>query len=239
MQEVTAAALDLARATDAPIPRPLPDIGLIPTGVRTDDVYDELTDRLARLRQRAWDLVQSPDRSVGTLRDYATIGIAAHAAAFHTGPLGPASTSIARARSWQGLSTHLAALVSPAPNDDVVHADLTALSNERDPRRGRPARDRVRRQERPNLHHHRSHPLHSRPLRVSTGDEITDNPVLARARLDGGLAPAPERTFDAVTRLYQGLRSRPEPVPARGPAPTLTAANRTAGVEPVGMQVDA
>ena len=130
MQDVTLAARDLARATESHDPHSLPDIGLIPTRVRTGDVLVELTDRLARVRQRAWELVNSPDRSVAALRDLATIGIAvhAHAAAFHAGPTGPASTLVARGRSWEALGSKLAALVSPAPHDDVVRADLTALA---------------------------------------------------------------------------------------------------------------
>src|SRR5450756_275675 len=44
------------------------------------------------------------------------------------GPTGPASTLVARGRSWQALGGKLAALVSPAPHDDVVRAHLTALA---------------------------------------------------------------------------------------------------------------
>ena len=36
------------------------------------------------------------------------------------------------------------------------------------------------------------------PARALTGDEISDHPELVRARLDGRLAPAPERQLDDV-----------------------------------------
>jgi len=265
MQHVTLAARDLARATESPEPRSLPDIGLIPAQVRTGDVLVELTDRLARVRQRAWDLVNSPNRSVATLRDLATIGIAvhAHAAAFHAGPTGPASSLVAHGRSWQALGSKLAALVSPAPRDDVVRADLTALArllpaaaplsspgraHEPDPtirRTGATLGGAVALMTEVADHNARTFAKITRtstvyvPARELTGEEITDHPELVRARLDSRLAPAPERQLDEVNRLYQDLRSHPIPNPALGPSLGHAEADRAVDVEPIGLQVDA
>ena len=77
------------------------------------------------------------------------------------------------------------------------------------------------------------------PARALTGDEITDHPELVRARLDGRLAPAPERHLDEVSKLYRGLRSHPSPTAAFGPALGHAAADRVVDVEPIGLQVDA
>jgi hypothetical protein len=265
MQHVTLAARDLARATESHDPHPLPDIGLIPTSVRTGDVLVELTDRLARVRQRAWELVNSPDRSVATLRDLATIGIAvhAHAAAFHAGRTGPANTLVARGRNWQTLGSKLAALVSPAPHDDVVRADLTALArllpavaplsgpgraHEADPtirRTGATLGGAVALMTEVADHNARAFATITRtstvyvPARALSGEEITDHPELVRARLDGRLAPAPERQLDEVSKLYQGLRSHPSPTTALGPALVHAQADRVVDVEPMGLQVDA
>jgi hypothetical protein len=265
MQHVTVAARDLARATESHDPHSLPDIGLIPTSVRTGDVLIELTDRLARVRQHAWELVSSPDRSVATLRDLATIGIAvhAHAAAFHAGPTGPAGSLVARGRSWQTLGSKLAALVSPVPHDDVVRADLTALArllpamaplsgpgraHEADPtirRTGATFAGAIALMSEVADHNARTFAKITRtstiyvPARALTGDEITDHPELVRARLDGRLAPAPERQLDEVDKLYQDLRSHPSPTPALGPALVHAQADQVVDVEPIGLQVDA
>ena len=207
----------------------------------------------------------SPERSVATLRDLATIGIAvhAHAAAFHAGPTGPASTFVTRGRCWQTLGSKLTALISPAPHDDVVRADLTALARLlpalaplSGPGRAHEA-DLTSRVTGATLggavnlmtemadHNARTFAKITRtstvyvPARALTGEEITDHPELVRARLGGRLAPAPERQLDEVSRLYQDLRSHPSPTPAPGPALGHTAAERAVDVEPIGRQVDA
>jgi hypothetical protein len=265
MQHVTLAAQDLARATGSQDPHWLPDIGLIASRVHTGDVILELTDRLARVRQHSWELVTSPDRSVATLRDLATIGIAvhAHAAAFHAGPTGPASTLVARGRSWQSLGNKLAALLSPAPHDEVVRADLTALArllpalaplsgpgraHEADPTSrstGAALGGAVALMTEIADHNARTFAKITRtstvyvPARALTGDEITDHPELVRARLGGRLAPAPERQLAEVSRLYQDLRSHPSPTPSPGPTLGLTEPDRMVDVEPIGVQLDA
>jgi hypothetical protein len=265
MQHVTLAARDLAQAAGPRDPLALPDIGLIASRVHTGDALLDVTDRLARVRQASWDLVTSPDRSVATLRDLATIGIAvhAHAAAFHAGPAGPASTLVARGRSWQSLGSKLAALLSPAPHDEVVRADLTALARLlpalaplSGPGRAHEA-DLTSRSTGATLggavalmteiadYNARTFAKIARtstvyvPARALTGDEITDHPELVRARLGGKLAPAPERQLEEISRLYQDLRSQPGPTPSPGPTLGHAEPDRIVGVEPIGVQVDA
>jgi len=179
------------------------------------------------------------------------------------GPTGPASTLVARGRSWQALGGKLAALVSPAPHDDVVRAHLTALArllpavaplsgpgraHEADPtlrRTGATLGGAVALMTEVADHNARTFATITRtstvyvPARALTGDEITDHPELVRARLDGRLAPAPEHHLDEVDKLYQDLRSHPSPNPALEPALGHAAADRVVGVEPIALQVDA
>lgn len=262
MQAVTQAAEALTNATGTANLTGLPDVGLIPTQVRTTDALDELTDHLTRVRQRAWEQVNSPDRSVATLRDLATIAVAvhAHSAAFHSGPDGPAPRLLARAQRWQDLSRNLATLVSPAPVDDVVHDDLIALA------RLLPAvapLDGRGRATSPDLESRRTGATlggavalmaeiagHSSrtfakvirqggvyaPARVLTGAEITNRPDLITARLNGTLVAAPRRLLDDVARGYQALRDHPVPTISHDHA-VARAVDVTNDVEPIARQV--
>jgi len=47
------------------------------------------------------------------------------------------------------------------------------------------------------------------PGRALTGEQVTDRPDLATARLTGHLAPAPDENRLAVTKTYQTLRTHP------------------------------
>jgi hypothetical protein len=133
-------AQTLAAAGDLHATARLDDLALIGTPIRTDDVVVELADRLTRLRQTTWQLVGRPDRSVATLEDIATAGVAvhAHAAAFHGAnvttttttpvPEGDLRRLVERGHAWQELRRHLHPLASPAPRDDVVREDLIAIT---------------------------------------------------------------------------------------------------------------
>ncbi|EYR65308.1 hypothetical protein N866_00035 [Actinotalea ferrariae CF5-4] len=265
LHHVVVPAEQLARVTESERPHPLPDVGLITARVRTDDVLAELTDRLARVRQRAWELVNSPGRSVAALRDLATIGVAvhAHAAAFHAGPGGPAGTLIARGRNWQALGSRLAILVSPALRDDVVHADLAGLArllptvaplsgvgraHLPDPalrRTGAALGGAIAIMTEVADHNARTFAKITRtstvyaPARSLTGEEITDQPELVRARLEGRLAPASTRQLEEVGHLYQSLRSHPSPRLTPRPALGRDTLDRASDVTAVGLQVDA
>ncbi|WP_298458214.1 hypothetical protein [uncultured Cellulomonas sp.] len=265
MQDVALAARGLAQAAGPADPYALPHLGLVATRVRTGDVLVELTDRLLRVRHRAWEQMNSPERSIATLRDLATIGVAvhAHAAVFHAGPDGPAAPLIARGKSWQELSAKLAGMVSPVPRDDVVHDDLTGLArllpavaplgeagrslqSDSDARRtGAAFGGAVVLMTEVAEYNARTFAAINRtstvyvPARTLTGDEITDHPALVQARLDGRLAPASARQLDEVGKLYQSVRSHPSPKPTQGPVLGHAAADRMVGVEPIGLQVDA
>ena len=140
-----------------------------------------------------------------------------------------------RARAWQELHHTLTGLITAGPGDVVVREDLIAITpilqtlapitTTTTPGRGRTAPldrplaealngavatvtdiagwnsltlDRLA----------RSGHVHV-PGRVLTGEQVTDRPDLATARLTGHLAQAPDDTRRAVTATYQTLRTHP------------------------------
>ena len=255
VEQVASAAHELSGSTREGDLSTLGAVGLVPAKVHTDDNIAELTDRLTRVRQRAWELPTAPDRSVATLRDLATIAVAihAHAAVFHTGENGPAAPLVARGRRWQALSSKLAPMVSLMPHDPSVHADLVAFAHLlpavapiSGPGRATSADPDKRRVGAalgacvaltPELAQNgarafavlaRTHDLFV-PARSLTGDEITDDPALVSARLHGALAPASGRQVEQVAGLYKETGSDPMRAPS-------TAAQQFIGMEPVRLE---
>ena len=118
-------------------PDTLDGLGLIGEPIRTTDPVLELSDRLHRLRQGAWQLSEHPDFSVTTLRDLALVGVMvyAHDAALHGADLTSAAPALdavtgpllGRAREWRALHTDLGDYRSPGPGDFQVHADTIAV----------------------------------------------------------------------------------------------------------------
>jgi hypothetical protein len=130
--DTTPAAPDVAAGLQR-----LDDLSLATTPIRTDNPAAELTDRYTRIRLHAWQLLQSPDYSVATLRDLAILGVATHAhtAALHGGDLTqPDAHSphlrplLERARAWQTLSHALTDLAAAGPGNPVVHEDLIGIT---------------------------------------------------------------------------------------------------------------
>lgn len=68
-------------------------------------------------------------RSIATLRDFAILGVAAHAhaAASHS-PDAAAAPLAERARHWQRLAGRLAFFRGAAPPDELAHTDLAAVA---------------------------------------------------------------------------------------------------------------
>ena len=127
-----AAKVAAGQAESAP-PSRISRLGLLGEPVRTDTPLHELTDRLKRLRHRAWDLQAHPDQSTATLRDLATLTTAvhAHAAAHHTPPGADAARGatelLAHARDWQQVAHDLADYLSPGPPHAEIHTDTRAV----------------------------------------------------------------------------------------------------------------
>jgi len=220
----------------------LDNLGLVTPPIRTDDPVAELTDRYARVRLHAWQLLETPDYSITTLRDLAVLGVATHAhtAALHgadlTHPDAPnrqLKPLLDRARAWQALHHTLTALVTAGPGDVVVREDLIAITRilqslapitAAAPAGARTAVDRtlagalnaaiatmtdIARWNSLTLDRlARSGHVHV-PGRLLTGEQVTDRPDLATARLTGHLAPAPDENRRAVAATYQVLRTHP------------------------------
>jgi len=222
----------------------LDNLGLVTPPIRTDHPVAELTDRYARVRLHAWQLLEDPDYSITTLRDLAVLGVATHAhtAALHGADLTDRDAPnrllkplLDRARAWQALHHTLTGLITAGPGDAVVREDLIAITRilrtlapiitTTTPGSGRAAGldrplvgalngaiatmtdiagwnsltlDRLA----------RSGHVHV-PGRALTGEQVTDHPDLATARLTGHLAPAPDDTRRNVTATYQTLRTHP------------------------------
>jgi len=138
-----------------------------------------------------------------------------------------------RARAWQELHHNLTALITAGPGDVVVREDLIAITRILQtlaPITTPPGDARTVGLDRPLAETlngaiatmtqiagwnsltldrlSRSGHVHV-PGRVLTGEQVTDRPDLATARLTGHLAPAPDDTGRAVTATYQALRTHP------------------------------
>ncbi|WP_372595198.1 hypothetical protein [Actinotalea sp.] len=127
------AAKVAASKPESAMPSRLSRLGLLGEPVRTDTPLHELTDRLKRLRHRAWDLQAHPDHSTATLRDLATLATAvhAHAAGHQTAPGADpargATALLAHARDWQRVAHDLADYLSTGPPHAEIHADTRAV----------------------------------------------------------------------------------------------------------------
>ncbi|GEA90240.1 hypothetical protein [Cellulomonas cellasea] len=250
---------DAARKLSALVPladeAALPDVGLVPTEARGEDVTEELAVRLLRVRQRSWELPAASNRSIATLRDLAVLGVAVHAhtAAFH-GANPATSRLVDRARRWQKLAASLARLRSSAPPDDDVRADLTATagllsaiaplagpsragaSDPQSRRAGATLNGGVRLMTDVAHQNSRAFSAIARtsaiyvPARSLTGDEVTDDPELVRAHLEGRLVRAPARILAEVGELYLPLRTLPVQAPVSRHAPV---AARAVDAEPI------
>jgi len=221
----------------------LDNLGLVTPPIRTDHPVAELTDRYARVRLHAWQLLETPDYSITTLRDLAVLGVATHAhtAALHGADLTrPDATSrqlkplLDRARAWQELHHTLTGLITAGPGDAVVREDLIAITRILQTltpiTTTAPAGGRAAGLDRPLAETlngaiatmtdiagwnsltldrlARSGHVHV-PGRALTGEQVTDRPDLATARLTGHLTEAPDQTRRAVTATYQALRTHP------------------------------
>lgn len=244
--ELARAAKELQHAIGGAAHVALAEVAPIPLTVRDTDVIVEITDRFARTRQHAWQQVQSPDRSLATLRDLATLAVAVHAhtAAFHAGPNGPVVELLTRGRRWQHLNRTLAGFRSLTPGDPVVHDDLVHLARllttiaplhgpgratepDTDTRRaGATLSGAVQLMTEFADHGARAfaristyHSIYM-PARHLSREEVTDDPHLAAAHLHGDWIPALPGRLRAVATLYQTLRTHPLPTPAAPPGHT-------------------
>ena len=95
---------------------------------------DQLGERVARIRQAAWNLRTEPDYSMRTLLDVAQAGfmVTAQTAAFHGTDLHDKAAVLAdpnarRAGAWLALVHDLRRYCGTGPGDGCIHDDVTAV----------------------------------------------------------------------------------------------------------------
>lgn len=158
--------------------------------------------------------------------------------------LDPATDGLLKhGRTWQDLTVRLRPFITPAPCDDVVRDDLVAIGHLLQtlaPLTGPTAGGATRLSERATgaalngavqvmadiaewnaqtftrLAH--SGQLHI-PARALTGDDVTDDPTLATAKIAGRLVTAPKSAASRITELYNVVQHHPMRAIAPGYAP--------------------
>lgn len=116
----------------------LDSLGQTHLRVRTDDPATELSDRMVRLRQGVWNLLDDHTDVLPSLRLTAGLGVAvhAHAAAFHGaditapdagGMTGPGAL-VAHGRAWQRLHQALSRFAVLAPPSTSIRDDAVAAA---------------------------------------------------------------------------------------------------------------
>ncbi|MHB1492062.1 MAG: hypothetical protein ACYCTH_16410, partial [Cellulomonas sp.] len=146
-------------------------------------------------------------------------------------------------RTWQDLTVRLRPFITPAPCDDVVRDDLVAVGHLLQtlaPLTGPTAGGATRLSERPTgaalngavqvmadiaewnaqtftrLAHNGQ--LHI-PARALTGDDVTNDPTLAAAKLAGRLVTTPESATSRIIELYDVAQHHPMRATAPGYTP--------------------
>ena len=140
LSEARAYARDVAGLGSVPTSAHLDDLTVAHPPIRTGEPAAQFSDRMMRLRLRAWAQARSAHPSVNDLQTYATLGIAvhAHALAFHNLPPSalrarePVPRALAplvgRGRGWQQVARALLDLRSAQPGDPLVEEDFARVS---------------------------------------------------------------------------------------------------------------
>jgi hypothetical protein len=219
----------------------LAELELARPSVRGDDPVRELADRLARLHRAAWQSTREPHIGVGTLADYAALGVMlhAHTAALLTAvpacdraPVGDLRSALASTRDqWRHLARQLDDLRTATPASPSIRADLRgvqrllrqlvpmppAQSGPIDRHTATVVLGAIRTL--PEIAGWNAHTFSdlvaTRQVYAAgirlTGDEVTDHDDLVAAKLGDGLARIPTRRLLAVRDSYAELR-RSSPV---------------------------
>jgi hypothetical protein len=108
----------------------LEDIGLASPKIRTEDPLTELGDRVLRLRRTAWQLSREPHVGAACLTDIAAAGVIFHTYADQQDSpsrAGRASTAEAGRSAWTLAHLRLRELRTATPGLSVVHADVLGI----------------------------------------------------------------------------------------------------------------
>lgn len=214
--------------------RPLSTMEVASPAVRSEDPYLELTDRVARLHRVAWHLTKEEWVGVCSLADLAVAGIVVHEAA--AGQMrqvaaagdGPPDLGVRRALSrfeagaaaWREVHLQLRQLRTATPVVDGLRGDVVSvrqllgvLGAEEPNRRTQSAvvsaAGRFGEIAVWSLEAFEAQGKKGRvhiPGRFLTGNQVSDEPMLVRAKLKGTLAPLQKDQVSALRSAYDAAR---------------------------------
>jgi hypothetical protein len=214
--------------------RPLSTLEVARPAVRSEDPHLELTDRVARLHRVAWQLTKEEWVGVCSLADLAVAGIVVHEAAAgqmrlaSTAESGPPDISVRRALSrfeegaaaWRTVHVQLRQLRTATPVVDGLRGDVVAVRrllgvlaaeepNRRTQRAVISAAGRFGEIAVWNVEAVETQGKKNRiyiPGRFLTGNQVSDEPVLVRAKLKGTLAPLQKEQVLALRSAYDAAK---------------------------------
>jgi hypothetical protein len=221
--------------------RPLSTMEVAKPRVRTEDPFQELTDRVARLYRVAWALTKEEWVGLCTLADFAVAGIVVHEAA--AGQMrqvsgasdGPVDLGTRRALSrfeegagaWREVHKQLAQLRTATPVMEGLRADVVAIrrlleavaDGEPTPRAQRAVVAAAGRFGEIAVWNREAFEAQGKkgrvvtPGRFLTGNQVSDDPLLVRAKLKGTLAPLQKEQVKALTAAYERAATASTPSP--------------------------
>jgi hypothetical protein len=211
--------------------RPLSTMEVAKPGVRTEDPFQELTDRVARLHRVAWQLTKEEWVGLCSLADFAVAGIVVHEAA--AGQMcqvagasdGPADLGVRRALArfkegagaWRDVHVQLAQLRTATPAMEGLRADVVAVrrllellaEGEPTSRAQRAVVSAAGRFGDIAVWNREAFEAQGKqgrvfiPGRFLTGNQVSDDPLLVKAKLIGTLAPLQKEQAKALMSAYE------------------------------------
>ena len=221
--------------------RPLSTMEVAKPAIRSDDPYRELADRVARLHRVAWQLTNEEFVGLCSLADFAVAGIVVHEAAAQQIRLvagdsdGPADLGVRRALArfedaagaWRELHVQLARLRTPTPVLDGLRGDVVAVRRLLENVTEAGPTSRAQRTvvsaagrfgeiavwNRAAFEDQASKGRVFIPGRFLSGNQVSDDPMLVKAKLKGTLAPLQKDQMKTVRSAYERAASASTPCP--------------------------
>jgi len=207
---------------------PLARLEVAKPSIIGQDPVAELRDRLERLHRVAWQLPQEDWVGICTLADLAVAGVLVnqHAAALSVTPMGMTDLSARRARvgfeqgaeAWASVHGHIRELRTGTPALPALRADVVVVRNLldrvlEDPSLGQVVFDGAARfaeiasWNRQVLEQQVARGRVMVPGRFLSGNEVSDHPMLVRAKLKNLLAPLPPGHLRPLAEAYRSAET--------------------------------
>ena len=212
----------------------LDDLGLARPSVRSGDPLSELGDRILRLRRTAWQLSGESHVGVACLTDIAAAGVIFHTFAAQSRPPAADSTVESRRSAWTLAHLRLRQLRTPTPGLLVVRVDVLGIRDTCLALMTRAGSKLSTRQRAVDPRQHATviaggikafadiagssirivdHMSRTEQIYVSgrrlTGDQITDDPVLVEAKLEGQFVLASHNQVQPSIEALEATRGVP------------------------------